>query len=44
LTLDDLAGAFSEAGLPFTQDMRGDLARDQATNAATLLHEYEVEA
>jgi hypothetical protein len=43
LSLEQLAAAFGDAGMPLTQEMRRDLAADEQANAASLLHEYELE-
>ena len=43
LTLEELASEFERAELPFTDEIRADLASDQRTSAAALLHEYEME-
>lgn len=43
LSLDELAVEFERAELPFTEEIQADLASDQRTNAATILHEYEIE-
>jgi hypothetical protein len=42
LTLDELSSEFSRQGLPLTPEIRGDLEQDQRSNAASVLHEYEV--
>lgn len=43
LSLDELATEFKKAELPFTDEIRADLVSDQRANAATLLHEYELD-
>jgi hypothetical protein len=42
LTLDQLGGELTGAGLPFPTFIRADLAADQRANAATVLHEYDL--
>ncbi len=43
LSLEALGEEFSHQGLPFPEFIRADLESDQRTNAATLLHEYEID-
>jgi hypothetical protein len=43
LSLDQIAERLDAQGLPFPAFVRQDLESDRASNAATLLHEYDVE-
>jgi hypothetical protein len=43
LSLEALGQEFANEGLPLTDEMRADLESDRRSNAATLLHEYEIE-
>ena len=43
LSLDELAAELTRSGLPFPTFIRNDLEQDQHTNAASLLHEYDLE-
>ena len=43
LTLDALADHVRRGGFPFPPEIRADLESDQRSNAATLLHEYDLD-
>ena len=43
LSLDDIGRLLQERAIPFPGFVRADLEQDQRTNAATLLHEYDLD-
>jgi hypothetical protein len=42
-TLDEIAGALEEQGIPFPYFVKADLEEDQRTNADVMFHEYDLE-
>jgi hypothetical protein len=43
LSLDEIGSRLANAGVPFPDCVRSDLAADQRANAGTLLHEYDLQ-
>ncbi len=44
LSLDDIGRLLEQRGVPFPRFVRADLEQDQRTNAATVLHEYDLDS